>query len=185
MNSSHVSRAFASVALPALLACADSAGPRWHPDALHLSVRYEAFVSGSASPIAVAYDSLRTPSGDLRIRATVTLTNLGDDVLSANILSGSAWAFRAYDNPDRSGDPVWGDDFTEFPTGPIGYTLQGGPLHLPPGETEEFLPRFIPAGSIVRRGGGAGTYYLAARLRDSDWAWVTDWLPAGSIELQP
>lgn len=156
--------------------------PEWGNQDLSLSVHYDTVAGGIADdsiPLRVHYDITRNATGYPLLWATVTARNQ-----SGRSLVGEAqpclWRFRAYDNEERAGDPLWGEGSNPFCESALVY------IDLPPGGTQTFRRRFLPLDSIVA-GRGPGSYYFAARLWGSvgqgPSEWLTDWIPAGSVDL--
>jgi hypothetical protein len=142
-------------------------------------------LSSGDLPITIVFDTVRNSVGYPMLHAHVTATNLSNRSLIG--WTGTdcwGWWFRVYDNPEREGEPVW------TPRWCRGVPID---LTLPPGGTQRFPPVFIYTQAILD-GHGAGTYYLSARLQGElgndtlgtgGSYWLTDWIPAGAVNLVP
>jgi len=137
--------------------------------------------NADAVQLSVQYEIVKNSAGYPLLYATVTARNLGSQPL-VGVSGGCVWMFRAYDNPERAGSPVWTEGLR------TACTDDQWAVELEPGATQTFPTRGLPFDSIVN---GARTYYFAARLRGSvgderpPGDWLTDWLPAGSLEVVP
>jgi hypothetical protein len=158
--------------------------PEWSDQDLWLSVHYDTVASGVTDdtlPLQVYYDTTRNVAGYALLWATVTARNLSDQSLVGETRPGG-WRFRAFGNEERTGDPTWTEGSEWF--GPSSIEV----ITLPPGGTQTFHRRFLPLDSIVARR-GPGPFHFSARLWGSvsqgPPKWLTDWIPAGSIDLVP
>jgi hypothetical protein len=118
-------------------------------------------------------------AGDTELVPSLRVTNL--DSLP---ISGDAplitWWLRAYDQPDRSGTPIWAMEDHIRP-GPEPLLV----FDLPPGQTViyTFFPRISPRDLLGSR--QAVTAYFTARLELLSPKMVSDEIPAGEIALGP
>jgi hypothetical protein len=167
--------------------CGVIGGPDDLTPSLQVTVRLDTVPAGpgtSEFPLQVRYDLGTNSAGYSLLHVFVTATNLSDEAITGTTVATCHWMFSAYDNVERLGDPLWAESL-ETPC-----RLQAFDLNLPPGSSQEFPMRSLPFDSIVGTR-GPGTYYLSARLQgrlDGDpppSKWLTEWIPAGSVELVP
>jgi hypothetical protein len=129
----------------------------------------------------VAYDTLRNPTGTKYLQATVRATNVGHIGISA-VTSRWCWGeWRAFVNPDRTGEPVWSSpDWVDYGCDNMAWTAD-----LPPGGTASWDPGAVLNIDELVREHGAGTYYFLLRIVFSRPNVRTGPLPAGEVYLGP
>ena len=124
--------------------------------------------------VTMSFDTL--PSGNVTaLRPVVHAENTGERDIEV-LVSGCPWQLTMYDNPDRSGDPIWNAP-----------TVCGEPL----------LPFVIRSGEAVEWSGpavgmetiiadyGSGDYFFAVELVIDVPELRTGEIPGGSVRFEP
>jgi hypothetical protein len=124
----------------------------------------------------IAFDS--TPHW---VGARVRITNTTGDTLRGNTGYDCAWWFRAYDNADRGGEPVWRQETAKEPRVCYDRLLR---LSVAPGETFEFYPNYVASLAELRAVASGRPLYFGAALRfdleNGQHSWTNEF-PAGSL----
>lgn len=183
-------------------ACGDGgplfSGGLWSAHEVQLEVRYDTLPPGGSTPLTVELDTLRASAGELWLWARVTATNLSNRALVGST-SPCGWAFTAYDNPERKGEPFWTeprwrDDGSDEGLNAGGIVVVCGDfalhLQLAPGATQAFPGGLLGRVDEEARALGPRTWYFAAQLRgslgdDGPSQWLTEPLPAGALVIAP
>ena len=133
----------------------DLGGPPYDDGKVLIDVNYETTID----------DGLRWLSATITTTSTRPLTEIFQ------------WEFRAYDNSDRKGDPVWTEEFI-----PWTFTRRSDVRVV--AYVPKTFNRALPYDRILSSAGPA-SYHFAARLLRSGKSPLTEWLPAGSFRLAP
>ena len=149
---------------------------------MQVQVYYDT-IAATSEPLSVQFDTLRTAEGYPILYATVTATNLSNRSLVGTTGFYCHWLFTAYDNGERTGEPLWNGEGKAC--------LQAAyDINLPAGSTQTFPRTWLDFAAITKTR-GPGTYYFAARLRgwldgeDPPSRWLTERIPAGAVVLLP
>jgi len=171
--------------LPLMVAACDSFGdpPAWSAQEMRVDVQYDTVLPVGNLPITVRFDTVTT-NRLLRMYVQVTATNLSDrPFVGYTGFPECHWVFAVYDNPDRTGEPLWHQEEERT-------CRQGGlPISIAPGESMVFPASFLPFWDIVETR-GPGTYYFTTQLwgktdgqGDGPSVWLTEAMPAGEVVL--
>ena len=150
-----------------------------------MDVQYDTVLPVGNLPLTVRFDTVTT-NRVLRMYVQVTATNLSNSTFVGYTgFPECHWVFAAYDNPDRTGEPLWRQQEDRT-------CRQGGlPIDIAPAESMVFPPSFLPFWDIVKTH-EPGTYYFTTRLwgkrdgqGDGPSVWLTEAMPAGEVVLLP